>query len=107
MLVLYYIKAYMNERILPGDTTMYEYNNVEIICQTSTVPRWFFNKKKIGYDNKLVVFPSYNTLLLLRVPQSYGGVYSCLGSTESGTTFQAEMQLFVKGIDTCLSVLYC
>ena len=88
----------MNERMLPGNTSIYEGDSVEFICHTKIVALWFYQDVEMGnVKSSLIRFPSYNRLLMMNVPQDIEGMYRCKGMNEDGSAFTAEMYLHVIG----------
>jgi len=91
--------GFMNERLIPGNTTVYEGDNVELICETKRVPSWYYNGSIIKNSKfaNMVHYQSYNRIIIMRVQHKFKGIYTCIGTDNKDQYFSAEMYLHIIG----------
>jgi len=101
-----FVKGILDEKLFPGNITVYEGDNVELICETERVPSWYHNRNKIAlHKSKYYYYPSYNKLLILRVRMESEGLYTCKGFSRYDVVFSTRMYLHIEGTECIIKRL--
>jgi len=79
-------------RASPGD-------DVKILCNSKVVPVWLGNDfSLLGRTPFLsVLYPAYNSIILVNVTRQMEGKYYCLGKTEDDLKFMGYRMLTIVG----------